>query len=317
MIIGTIFSDHARRSCTGWRASLADQRRPERARRPATSWPSRRSRAGSSSRWASCSTSRWRSRARSPCSTGSSSTSTSTRRSPTRRTRSTLEPRDGRAATVAFERRLVPLPGGAGRSPLVGAGERGRVDAEAPRPTDAAESTVRRGAAPIPPAVAVRPRGHRLRGAARASWSRSSARPARARPRPPTSSRGCTTSTRGAVEIDGVDVRRISAGVAGRIDRLRHPGDVPVPRLDPRQPAATPGRTRPTRSWRRRPRAAAIHDRIAELPDGLRHDRRRARLQALGRREAADRDRPGPAQGPADPDPRRGDVRARHGLASG
>ena len=46
-------------------------------------------------------------------------------------------------------------------------------------------------------------------------------------------------------------------------------------------------------------RAAAIHDRIMELPDGLRHGRRRARLQAVGRREAAHRDRPGAAQGPA------------------
>ena len=44
----------------------------------------------------------------------------------------------------------------------------------------------------------------------------------------------------------------------------------------------------------------------------LRHDRRRTRLQAVGRREAADRDRPGAPQGPADPDPRRGDLGPRH-----
>ncbi len=60
-------------------------------------------------------------------------------------------------------------------------------------------------------------------------------------------------------------------------------------------------------------RAAAIHDRIMEFPDGYDTDGRRARLPAVGRREAAHRDRPGPAQGSAHPHPRRGDVGARHG----
>ena len=46
-------------------------------------------------------------------------------------------------------------------------------------------------------------------------------------------------------------------------------------------------------------------------PHGYRIDGRRARAQAVGRREAARRHRPHPAQGPADPDPRRGDQRAR------
>ena len=59
-------------------------------------------------------------------------------------------------------------------------------------------------------------------------------------------------------------------------------------------------------------RAAYIHDRIAELPDGLRHRRRGARLQALGRREAAARDRPRDLEGSAHPDPRRGHVVSRH-----
>ena len=62
--------------------------------------------------------------------------------------------------------------------------------------------------------------------------------------------------------------------------------------------------------------AAAIHDRDHGAPRGLRHDRRRARLQAVGRREAADRDRPGPAQGSADPHPRRGDVGPRHRVGA-
>ena len=63
-------------------------------------------------------------------------------------------------------------------------------------------------------------------------------------------------------------------------------------------------------------RAANIHDRIAELAGGLRHGRRRARLQALGRREAAPRDRARDPEGPADPDPGRGDVVARHDLGA-
>ena len=85
---------------------------------------------------------------------------------------------------------------------------------------------------------------------------------------------------------------------------------------DPRQPRVRPpgrdrGRARGGGARRGDPRP----DRRA--PRRLRHGRRRARLQALGRREAADRDRPGPAQGPADPHPRRGDLGPRHGVASG
>ena len=60
-------------------------------------------------------------------------------------------------------------------------------------------------------------------------------------------------------------------------------------------------------------RAAAIHERIMELPDALRHGGRRARLQAVGRREAARGDRARAAQGSAHPHPGRGDVGARHG----
>ena len=41
----------------------------------------------------------------------------------------------------------------------------------------------------------------------------------------------------GAVEIDGIDVRRIKLDLAGRDHRGRDPGDVPVPRLDRREPA--------------------------------------------------------------------------------
>src|SRR6266508_2712214 len=48
----------------------------------------------------------------------------------------------------------------------------------------------------------------------------------------------------------------------------------------------------------------------------LRHPARRARDEALGRPAAAHRDRAGAAAGSADPDPRRGDERARHGVGA-
>ena len=119
----------------------------------------------------------------------------------------------------------------------------------------------------------------------------------------------------GAVEIDDVDVRRIKLASLGRDHRRGDPGDLPVPRLGPRQPPLRQARGDRGRAHRRRdgrldPRAG--HG----APRGLRHDRRRARLQAVGWREAAAGDRPGPAQGPADPDPRRGDLGARHRLGA-
>ena len=120
----------------------------------------------------------------------------------------------------------------------------------------------------------------------------------------------------GAVEIDDIDVRRIKLASLGEIIGVGDPGDLPVPRLGARQPAATPGPRRPRRSCI----AAATRGRDPRAdhgaPRGLRHGRRRARLQAVGRREAADRDRPRAAQGPADPDPRRGDLGARHRLGA-
>ena len=152
------------------------------------------------------------------------------------------------------------------------------------------------------------------------------------RPNPASSSRwsarrasGKTTTTylvsrlydvdSGAVEIDDVDVRRIKLASLGEIigavtqetylfhasvrDNLRYAK--PEATEDELIAAAT---------------AASIHERDHRAPRRLRHDRRRARLQAVGRREAADGDRPGAAQGPAHPDPRRGDLGARHRLGA-
>ena len=59
-------------------------------------------------------------------------------------------------------------------------------------------------------------------------------------------------------------------------------------------------------------RMAQIDDFIRELPDGLRIHGRRARAQALRRREAARGHRPHDPEEPADPAARRGDLGARH-----
>ena len=64
-------------------------------------------------------------------------------------------------------------------------------------------------------------------------------------------------------------------------------------------------------------RLAQIHDFIAALPARLRDGGRRARPQAVGRREAARGDRPRHPQGAAHPDLRRGDERARFALREG
>ena len=64
-------------------------------------------------------------------------------------------------------------------------------------------------------------------------------------------------------------------------------------------------------------RAAHIHAFIAVDAEGLRDDGRRARPEALRRREAARGDRPHPAEEPADPDLRRGDLGARLGQRAG
>ena len=46
----------------------------------------------------------------------------------------------------------------------------------------------------------------------------------------------------GRVTIDGIDVRQVKLESLGAADRVRDPGDVPVPRLDPRQPAVRQAR---------------------------------------------------------------------------
>ena len=83
-----------------------------------------------------------------------------------------------------------------------------------------------------------------------------------------------------------------SPGVAARRDRRGHPGPAPVPRDRSATTCATPGPTPPTPSSIAACRAARIHDVDRGAARRVRHHRRRARLPAVGRREAAPGDRP-------------------------
>ena len=116
----------------------------------------------------------------------------------------------------------------------------------------------------------------------------------------------------GAVEIDGIDVRELDARVARR-DRSawsRRRRTCSTPRSGANLLYGQPGRD---------PRGARGRGAGGEHPrpdrraaGGLRHGGGRARLPALGRREAAAGDRPRDPEGPADPDPGRGHVLAGH-----
>ena len=102
----------------------------------------------------------------------------------------------------------------------------------------------------------------------RARAPRSSARPARARPRSATSWRACTTPSGAPCAIDGVDVRDLSLRLARRHGRRRLAGDVPLPRVDRARTCASPGPRRPTRSSRTPPAPRRSTSTIASLPEG-------------------------------------------------
>ena len=138
-----------------------------------------------------------------PVRAASSSTSTCTRDRRRARRAPARPGRGHRPGRVA--RRVVRLPGGGG------AGHRGGRRRGARRAAVGASRTCRSPSS-------------------RASSPRSSGPAGRARPRSPTWSRGSTTSTAGAVLLDGHDVRDLTLDVAGRRRRDGHPGDLPVPR---------------------------------------------------------------------------------------
>jgi hypothetical protein len=103
------------------------------------------------------------------------------------------------------------------------------------------------------------------------------------------------------------------AGVDHRPHRDRVAGDLPLPRDDPREPALREAGRDGCRDRGRvhRREHPPHHHRIRAR---LRHRRGRARLPPVGRGEAAHRDRPRAAEGPAGAAPRRGDLSARHGV---
>ena len=251
--------------------------------RRGSSSPSPRCSRGCSSRSARCCRSRPRCSPRSRCSTGSSSTSTCITRSPTRRTPSRSSTRGARSSSITS----------------------GSTTTRPRRSPKRIESTIASG---------------------RSTTSRCGSSPGQLAALVGPSGAGKTTITylvprmydvdEGAVRIDGRDVRSTDARLDRRRDRHRDAGDLPVPRHDPPQPAVRaprrdPGRARGGGARGEHPRP----DRRAAR--GLRHRGGRARLQAVRRREAAARDRARDPEGPEDPDPRRGDVVARHDVASG
>ena len=190
-------------------------------------------------------------------------------------------------APARVRRRRVPLPGGRrGVAGLAGVG-RAPVPEHTGAPARCSTTSPSR--------------------AGRARWSRWSGRPAPARPRSPTWSRGCTTRTRARSGSAAHDVRDVTleslqdaVGVVTQDAHMFH--DTIRANLLYARPEATRGR-----SWSTRCRAAQIWDLIVHAARRARHRRRRPRLPAVRRREAAAGHRAAAAQGAGDRRPRRGD----------
>ena len=122
--------------------------------------------------------------------------------------------------------------------------------------------------------------------------------------------------TRGPIRVDGTDVRDVTtASLRAQIG------------LVPQEATLFGGTVRENIRYGRldatedevvaAARAANAHDFITALEHGLRHAGGRPRPAALRRAAAADRDRAGDPQGPADPHPRRGDERRSTTSRSG
>ena len=125
------------------------------------------------------------------------------------------------------------------------------------------------------------------------------------------SSSASTTSPAGRVTIDGQDIARrdAEARCAPRSASCRRTPCCSTTRSS--TTSATGARTRRDAEVHEAARLAQIDAFIRTLPQGYETHGRRARPEAVGRREAARRHRPHHPQGAADPDPRRGDQRAR------
>ena len=215
---------------------------------PVTSSRSRRCSRGCSSRSGRCSRSRPRCNRRSRCSTGSSSTSTRAR-DRGRAGRGRARPADVRGARRA-PRRAVPVRGAAPGMPCEASRSRPRP-ARRRRPAAAGVDARRRVDATSSPASSPR-------------WSASGA----GKTTSPTSCRGSTTSQRGRSGSTGTTCGQVTLASLGESDRRGHAGDVPLPRHGHGATCCTGSPDATDEELEAAARAANIHDRIAELPEG-------------------------------------------------
>ena len=119
----------------------------------------------------------------------------------------------------------------------------------------------------------------------------------------------------GRVVFAGDDVRNLAQDSPRSQHRHRQPGDLPFPREHRREPALREAGCDGCRTGGGCPLGEhPRHDR--DLSARLRHDRRRTRVPAERRREAAGRDRASAAEGSAGADSRRGDECPRHHLGT-
>ncbi|MET3892372.1 ATP-binding cassette subfamily B protein [Bosea sp. OAE506] len=116
----------------------------------------------------------------------------------------------------------------------------------------------------------------------------------------------------GRITVDGHDIRALTlASLRRQIGIVGPAGCLPLRRHHPREHRLWPPRCERRRDHGGRPPRAARDD--DRGPAGrARHGDRRARRQALRRPEAAPRHRPHLPEKSADPDPRRGNLGARH-----
>ena len=130
------------------------------------------------------------------------------------------------------------------------------------------------------------------------------------------SSSASTTSKSGRITVNGQDIRHVrQASLRAAIGIVPQDTVLFNDSIEYNIAYGRPGRD--ARRDRRGGQARADPRVHREHARGLRDAGRRARAQALGRREAARRDRARRAQGAADPDLRRGDLRARLEVREG
>ncbi len=151
------------------------------------------------------------------------------------------------------------------------------------------------------------PARHRLPPAARPPGGRGRPHRCRASRPSPACCSASTTRPRGRVLVDGHDLRERHPGLLARGHRRRAAGHGPVQRHDRLQSRLRPPRRLPSRDRGRGRGGRSCTSSSPACPTATTRGRR-ARPQAVGRREAARGAGPRHPQAPAHPDPRRGDL---------